>query len=75
MVPPSIPRKAFQACLAASMLLAASTVAAMAGAPGTARSIPPVATHGELAPNAPFTPVDGNVRQLDAYKGHPVIVW
>jgi len=75
MVRPFIPRKVGQACLAASMLLAGSTVAAVAGAPGAACPTPTVATSGQLAPNAPFTTVDGKVVQLDAYKGHPVIVW
>ena len=75
MVRPSIPRKVVRACLAASMLLAGSAARALAGAPGSACPTPSVATPGQLAPNAPFTTVDGKVVQLDAYKGHQVIVW
>ncbi len=75
MILASIPRKISQACLGASILLICAAVPAMAGAPGPARSTPAVATPGQLAPDAPFTTVDGKVVQLDAYKGHPVIVW
>lgn len=75
MVRPSIPRKVVRAFLAASMLLAGSAVPVMAGAPSAASPTPTVATPGQLAPNAPFTTVNGKVVQLDAYKGHAVIVW
>ena len=64
-----------RACLTASILLAGSTSRAAADTPGEARSAPPVATPGQLAPNASFRTVDGTVQQLDAYQGHPVIVW
>ena len=75
MVSSPILRKIAQSCLTASILLAGSTLAAMAGAPPTARSTPPVATLDGLAPTAPFTTMGGKVQHLDAYKGHPFIVW
>ncbi len=75
MVSSFTPRKVGQACLTASILLAGGAVPAMAGAVTTARSTLPVARPGQLAPNAPFKTVDGKMVQIDAYKGHPVIVW
>jgi thiol-disulfide isomerase/thioredoxin len=75
MVSSFTPRKVGQACLTASILLAGGAVPAMAGAVTTARFTLPVARPGQLAPNAPFKTVDGKMVQIDAYKGHPVIVW
>ena len=75
MVSSFTPRKVGQACLTASILLAGGAVPAMAGAVTTARFTLPVATPGQLAPNAAFKTVDGKMVQIDAYKGHPVIVW
>ena len=75
MVSSFTPRKVGQACLTASILLAGGAVPTMAGAVTTARSTLPVARPGQLAPNAPFKTVDGKMVQIDAYKGHPVIVW
>ena len=71
----SNPRKVAQACLAASILLPGSATLAAAHTPGDATSSASVVRPGQLAPNAPFTNVDGKVQQLSAYKGHPVIVW
>ncbi|MDE2478585.1 MAG: redoxin family protein [Betaproteobacteria bacterium] len=71
----SLPRKISLARLGVSILLICAAVPAMAGTPGQARSTSAVATPGQIAPDAPFTTVDGKVVQLDAYKGRPVIVW
>ncbi len=70
-----ISSKIAQSCLTALFLLAGSALSAMAGAPLTARSTPPVATLDGLAPDAPFTTVGGKVQHLDDYKAHPFIVW
>ena len=75
MAPLSTPRVIAQAGLIAFLLLAGSAAPAVAVAATIARPAPPVATLGQLAPDAPFTTVNGEVVQLDAYKGHPVIVW
>ena len=78
MIHPSMPRAIAQAGLIAAVLAAGSAAHAAGAADaaeGVARPASPVATLGQLAPDAPFTTVDGKVVQLDAYKKHPFIVW
>ncbi len=75
MISSPISRKIVRAGLIGSSLLAGGAGPALAGTQIAAQATPPVAAPGRIAPNAPFTTVDGKVQQLDAYKGHPVIVW